>query len=263
MTQDSTAPELSQRNDAVRVDRVATSVSDFERALVRRLSLVFVLPLVIAAIATVMFFVLNARLKDVEIGTKLVNVERVLLKDQNYAWAVDQYEKIAKDSKSAAIQSRLAYLLFTLDPGKNEQRALTILELSKRLDPAYSATYTWLAYIHVVRGRAADAIREGRRALDLNEFDAATYNNLAWLHATSSDPQVHDLRLARTYSEKALALTKRRQANYLDTRAEVAYREGDRAQALQYLRKAMTLADPEDLQNLKDHLKTLFPNEGQ
>lgn len=60
-----------------------------------RLLWLFMLPFLITAVTVAMFFTISARLTDVEVGTKLVTIERILESDKNYAWAVDQYERIA------------------------------------------------------------------------------------------------------------------------------------------------------------------------
>jgi hypothetical protein len=78
-----------------------------QRALGRRLIWLIAVPFVLTAFIVPMFFTMSARLKDVELGTKLVTIERFLDQDKNYAWAADQYERLAQSSPSAAILARL------------------------------------------------------------------------------------------------------------------------------------------------------------
>jgi hypothetical protein len=89
-----------------------------EKVVARRLLWLFALPFVMTAILVVMFFVLNKRLSEVELGTKLVTIERYLSADENYAAAIDQYEELAKNNPSAPILTRLGMLYFLLRGGK-------------------------------------------------------------------------------------------------------------------------------------------------
>jgi tetratricopeptide (TPR) repeat protein len=66
------------------------------------------------------------------------------------------------------------------------------------------------------------------------------HNDLAWLYARCGVK----LAEAQTHAERAVALQPRNAA-YLDTLAEVAYRRGDKAKALELMGRCATL-DPHD-----------------
>jgi tetratricopeptide (TPR) repeat protein len=240
---------------------VSTIVAS-QKVLNRRLLWLFTLPFFITAVLVVMFFTLNKRLTEVEVGTQVAAIERILLIDQNYAWAVDQYNHIAQARSSAPILARLGTLYFLLDPNdpKNQEIALAKLEAAKDADPNYWEIYRSLTFIYLKIGQYAQAIEAGEKALKLNRNDANTYNNLAWIYATSPDPTFIDLRRAQEYGEKAVGLTKEKQANFLDTLAQVYFNQGDRDRAVECLRKAKA-AILDRVQKVEAHFKKLFPNE--
>jgi tetratricopeptide (TPR) repeat protein len=123
--------------------------------------------------------------------------------------------------------------------------------------------YRNLTYISVQTAEPKNAIEAGEQALKLNKYDSATYNNLAWVYATSEDQTLRNLERAEDYSNKAAALTKEHDPEILDTLAEVDFRRGGQANrelALRHLRQAIVLA-PNGVTKYKDHLKVLFPDE--
>jgi tetratricopeptide (TPR) repeat protein len=80
------------------------------------------------------------------------------------------------------------------------------------------------------------------------------------MHATASDSAFLDLRRAQEYAERAVQLTREKQANFLDTLAQVYFNQGDRERAIECLRKAKAAA-LEDVQQVELQFKKLFPNE--
>jgi tetratricopeptide (TPR) repeat protein len=118
-----------------------------------------------------------------------------------------------------------------------------------------------LAYIYLKIHDLKGAIEAGRKAVELNDKDAATYNNLAWIHGTN--PSFLDVQLAQQYGEKAVSLTQRKNSDYLDTLAEIYYRQGKKQQARDLLVEARTtIIDPNDrLKELQEHFTKLFPDE--
>lgn len=231
-----------------------------QRRLGKRIMWLLLLPFVVTIVVVWMFHNLSARLADVEIGTKLVTIERYVGVDKNYPAAIDEYEKIAKTDGRAAILARLGVLYFLLDPKENEQIALEKLNAATRADPGNWEAHRNLTFIYLATDRIKDALESGQKALQLNENDANTYSNLAWIHATS--PEFGDLGKAQKYAEKAVKLTKERQSSFLDTLAEVYFRQGDRERALASLHKAKAAADDPDgaIQEIEVHFRKLFPD---
>src|ERR1043165_9899845 len=119
-----------------------------QHALGRRLKWLLAIAFVATGVLRSMFFPLNARLRDVELGAKLVPIERFLLADKNYPWAIDQYEALAKSNPSAPVLARLGILYYLLDPRGNETKALDRLEKAKEYDDKYWEIFRLLTYIH-------------------------------------------------------------------------------------------------------------------
>jgi membrane associated rhomboid family serine protease len=70
-------------------------------------------------------------------------------------------------------------------------------------------------------------------------------NNLAWLLATSEDPSREGLEAALELAERAVDATDRREANILDTLAEVHFRRGETGAAIEVIQEAIRL-DPNE-----------------
>jgi len=235
----------------------------FSQTFVRKVGPILLIPLLLTVLLGAMFLALTQRLKDVEVGTRLVNIERLLLKDKNYPWAIAEYEKIAAERPSAAILARLGDLYFRASPKKNVDAALEKLAMAQRLDDRSWETYQVLTYVYVSTGREADAVRAGTRALELNPYDASTCNNLAWLYATSTNPALRDLPAAMVYAERAVELTQGKQAFFVDTLAEVYHRHGadHHPRARELMRQAIALAPREEVGGFREHYSMMFPND--
>ena len=77
-------------------------------------------------------------------------------------------------------------------------------------------------------------------------------NNLGWLYATSTDPNVRNPEKALEYALKAVAATKEENAGVLDTLAEAYFVNGRYSEAVETERKALAL-EPRD--SFKESLK--------
>ena len=142
--------------------------------------------------------------------------------------------------------------------------ALQKLSSAENLDPTYWETYRTLAYIYTVTKKAREAVEAGQTALKLNDLDANTYNNLAWVYATSDDKSVRNLELALKYANEAVNLTHAQTPEFLDTLAEVHLQrggEGERDIAMAYLKSAIEIAPSKDKSVFLKRLNTLFPGE--
>ena len=261
-------------NDSYRTDDLELKLQKIiarQQALGRRVVWLFVPPLLIAAAMIPMFFILSTRLNQVEVGEKLVNIERYLASDNNKPQAINQYESLATSNPTALILARLGLLYFQ-DDAKNANKGIQELEMAKRLDPNSSEVFRNLTFIYIGTGRLKDAIESGQMALKLNAEDAAIYNNLAWIYANPGDQQQFlNLPLALEYAKKAVELTKGQQVDFLDTLGDVYYHLGDRENAIQTFSKAKDVA----LGNVKkaeddfklsskhypDDFKKLYPND--
>ncbi len=230
-----------------------------QRTLGRRLLWLLILPFALTTIVVVMFYTLSSRLTDVEVLTKQITIERYLALDNNLPWAVDQYEQLTKLRKSAAILARLGYLYFAADRN-HEKKAIETLDAARALDPQYWETYRSLTFIYAATNQTRNAIEAAEKALQFNDADANTMNNMAWAYATTKEPELHDLQKAREYAEKAVALTKGKKPTFLDTLAEVYFQAGEQARAKELLKRAIAIA-PNGEMEFRKHFNALFPTE--
>lgn len=233
-----------------------------QQLLGRRLIWLMTVPLAITAVIVFLFFKISARLTDVEVGEKLLAIERLLATDgKNYQWAADQYEQIARRHGSAPVLARLGALHFFLGEKKE---ALDELHKAERLDPHYWETYRTLTFLYTVAGQPKEAVAAGCEALHLNQYDANTYNNLAWTYATSKDPAFHDVLRAQRYAERAVKLTQSTQPYFLDTLGEVYFEMGgadNLSKGRAYVQKALELAPNVDKPSFQSHLDEMLSSQ--
>jgi hypothetical protein len=128
---------LSESPDAVSLENRLQTILENERALSKRLLWLFMLPFGVTAAIVGMFFVLNARLAEVELGTKIVTLERLIENDKNNVSAIQQYELIAERRPSAPVLVRLAMLYFSNGSENtndtNTKTAIQKLEIARQM----------------------------------------------------------------------------------------------------------------------------------
>jgi tetratricopeptide (TPR) repeat protein len=89
------------------------------------------------------------------------------------------------------------------------------------------------------QGKGPAAAAAWREALE--HGDAGTLNAIAWQTATQPDPMARDGAVAVAFAEKAVSLTKRKEASLLDTLAAAYAEAGDFTNAVQVQREALAI----------------------
>ena len=241
-----------------------TQLADFhtilanQRALGKRFLWLLIVPFVLTAVVVAMFFFLTARLTNVEVLAKRMDIDFYLQQEQNYAWAVKGYEDIAKAHPGADILARLGLLYYQADP-KNKEIAIETLNRAKLLNSKSWTVYRSLTFIYSATDQTKKAIQAGQMALALNDLDFGTYNNLAWTYATTNDSDLRNLQ-PKTYALKAVELTHNKHAEYFDTLAQVYVAMDDRDDAVWAFRQAIALVEPRRAK-ISKRLKQYFPDE--
>lgn len=138
---------------------------------------------------------------------------------------------------------------------KNWQAALTNLRKACKFDMESAEPYYLMGLVHEELGRPARAVGCYSRAIQLDADHYRAMNNLAWIHATSSDPLLKNPEVAVRYAERADRVCEGRNAAVLDTLARSLTAAGDRQAALRAARRAAELA-PEN-EEIRAHLKEL------
>jgi tetratricopeptide (TPR) repeat protein len=198
--------------------------------LARWLRLIFLLPLLIILLLSGYTYYLSVRLGAVEMNTKRLDVlnqatvvDRYLRADSNFGWAIKEYERLSGELPDPYILTRLGGLYVGI--GDYEKATATLLR-AKSSDRKNWEPPSLLNVVYSEQKKEPEAIREGEAALVLNDHDAQSLNNLAWLYATANDPALRNLEKALQYASRAVKLTGSRNSEYLDTLAEVHSRRG-------------------------------------
>jgi tetratricopeptide (TPR) repeat protein len=110
--------------------------------------------------------------------------------------------------------------------------------------------------IHALSGNVQEAIADNLEALRLRPDDARTYNNLAWLWATATPPELRDPARAVEYARRACELTQGQDAGCLDTLAAAYAAAGQFAEAVQQQRLALERASESEKEDFRSRLES-------
>jgi tetratricopeptide (TPR) repeat protein len=145
------------------------------------------------------------------------------------------------DANNAPAALTLGQTLMAL--GKLPEAEARLVSLLHHQD-AEIAGQAW-AHVGEVQSRAkrwSEAANTLEKGVAAQPENAILLNNLSWLYATAEDTAVRNPKRAVELGEKAVQLTDGRNAALLDTLAEAYYVSGDKAKAIEHLRKALALA---------------------
>jgi tetratricopeptide (TPR) repeat protein len=214
-------------------------VAGVQKKLAFRLLLVFSVPLVIILLLGVYAFRLSSRVKEVEALERVNVVERVYVTTRNLPWAISEYSELAAKYPHHQVFVRLGALHFERGEPGDAAQAIALLNQALDLKRDYWEAHSTLSYIYGRQKKEREAIQAGEAALRDNEFDAQTYNNLAWIYATSPDTSLKDLPRAEGMARKAVEYTRCLNPDYLDTLAEI-YTGLERHNEAAQIRRAIT-----------------------
>jgi tetratricopeptide (TPR) repeat protein len=131
---------------------------------------------------------------------------------------------------------------------ENSQAFADGIEYLKRFVQADSHTPTETAVAYYSLGRIytetkqeKDAMEAYEQALKANPNDHQVLNNLAWLYASAADPKLRQPARSVEYATRAVEISGRHDANYLDTLAEAYYANGQADKAVEAIKSAMAL----------------------
>ncbi len=133
-------------------------------------------------------------------------------------------------------------------------RAMEVLTEGTMENPGSISLWMTIAAMEMKAGRDAEAVSVWSEVLRLNSRFGVAHNNLAYLLVKSNARGVRDLQSALMHAKEAVALEPRN-ADFIDTLAEVLDQMGDRAHALGLMQQAVALAPQEPA--FRSHLKRI------
>jgi len=163
---------------------------------------------------------------------------------------------IKANAKDVAAYGRVASAYELLD---DNFRAMETLLTGIAYNPSATDLWMKIGKMEHKLGRnegALDLFKEVTR-LDPRQSDA--YNNIAYLLAQSQDCTVLDLKKAEDFAKKARALDPKN-AEYIDTLAEIHFKQGDHELAQNLLKEAIRLEPHKE--SFKSHLQRLMTTKG-
>jgi tetratricopeptide (TPR) repeat protein len=179
-----------------------------------------------------------------------IQLGRALIDDGDFAAAQLEFSSVLHaDARNAKAIDGLGYLLAM--QGKADEAKARYLE-AMQLDPKDASTYLHYALLLSSQQQFREAVVEYRKALALDDRLLIACNNLAWMLASSPDPQIRDGREAVELAERACRLTNNEQPFFLGTLA-AAYAEAGRFNdAVATAEKARDLARKNGLEKIAE-----------
>jgi Flp pilus assembly protein TadD len=110
--------------------------------------------------------------------------------------------------------------------------------------------YYWLGQTFLIEGKSAQAIVAYRQSLACRQNQPVVLNDLAWLLATDSHPEVRRGKEAVKFADLAAALTRGQEPVILGTLAAAYAEAGEFDKAVQVGQKACELALAQGLKEL-------------
>lgn len=137
----------------------------------------------------------------------------------------------------------------------NPDEAVAHFKEALRIDPDYAAAHYELGRVLARMGNINQAIRHVEAAVRLKpEWDEAL-NVLAWYYAVSSGSEIYNPDEAVKLALRACKLTDNQRPDFLDTLAVAYAAKGDFNKAMQTIKKALSLCQSPQQQQLKKELE--------
>jgi protein O-mannosyl-transferase len=186
------------------------------------------------------------------------NVGDVLLqKHRNEEAAAHFREAVRIDPRSGTM--KYCNVASTLSNQKRFAEAADQLREALRLDPNLAVAHNNLALVLAQLGNFQEVIEHLQEAVRVAPDKPEVLKNLAWALATCPDHKLRDGPKAVELAERAVALSKGQQPDFLDTLA-AAYAEAGRfPEAVRTAHKAVDLATQQNNQTLAESIKAKIP----
>ncbi len=133
--------------------------------------------------------------------------------------------------------------------------AITQYEKALEINPDFAGAHYNLGLALAGRGQIEEAIRHYHQALNVKPDHEEALNSLAWLHATCPEASFRNGARATELAERAMALSRGRNPNYLDTLAAAYAETGQFSEAVKTVEQALALATSQNNTALAETLR--------
>jgi len=137
---------------------------------------------------------------------------------------------------------------------KANEKALEILDELIKENPENHGFKRFRGDVLLGLGRHEEAVEIYKKLLEDGDDDEGTYNNLAWVLATSPNDSLRDGKLALEYALKSSELTNYKKPHILSTLASAYAELGDFENAQKWIAKGLEIADVTEYEQ-KEHLE--------
>ena len=165
--------------------------------------------------------------------------------------------------EAAKIAPRNAFVLNELGSVLGEQgkigKALQYFRQAVQFDPDYAKAQYNLAKVLEAQGNTGQAINHYRQALRTRPDWPKPINVLAWLLATTKDPNISNAEEAVQLGEKVCELTDYKDAGILDTLAAAYAAAGKFDKAIETAEKAISISDNAGQKKLSKEIRSRLP----
>ena len=224
-----------------------SDIQQLQARLSKKLKMIFFIPLGVLVAVSNYAYDMASRLSHLEVGERVNFIERTWKETNNINFAIQEYEKLAKEQKTPQLLVRLGALYYQrtsfsdLTKIGDIERAIRTLQAANALYQEKHNKEFWLANstlasIYFDQEELEKAIDAGEKAIALNPIDVYSLNTLAWIYVTSPDPAFQRFTKAKQYANEAVKLTNRKEYDALDTLAVVYQRVGEIDEAVDILK---------------------------
>lgn len=164
--------------------------------------------------------------------------------------AIEDLQLLVEHSPDQPIyQLQLANIFNASD---RPRRALKIYDELYEQDPEMEGLLRSRGDAYLAIGKHKEAIADYEKELERDPEDSGTLNNLAWVLSTSPEDDLRDGKRALEMAEKSCELTEYSKPHILSTLASAHAEMGNFDKAMEWIDKALELAEKEDSPNLED-----------
>ncbi|MDO5113702.1 MAG: tetratricopeptide repeat protein, partial [Planctomycetia bacterium] len=185
---------------------------------------------------------------DTKNFTLAMQLATIYLEAKQYARVAEQLDKVEKDFDLESLLKTVTEPAPKKEAPKENADELPSLEdteaeLSEDALQNALVLYEMRANFRLLAGKQKESIADYEKVLALAPENDVALNNLAWILGTSPDDSLRDAERAIALGTKVCELTQYANPGYLSTLAAAYAEKGDFEKALEWIQKAMEIAE--------------------